>query len=377
MRRRLLALAFLPFVSAPAVPQAPRERPAPSLPTPPTVVPDAPEAATPPEEASNPYEGWSTWCDQEWDWACEDDGDCAGMTDPVGHPLFCGRPRWARGNEDVTAKVCRPGAFGLSRRRSEKKRLRVFVDAVCHPPDWYEPGTECWQYKWKKARECKQANWCDPDKLAAFLGLIALRESTWKPYVRHHLNPDIHANETAWGNRDEDYGWDIAIDEYGNIASAKRLRPDANDHYPEMGRWSTGVGWYGQNAPIYVQEWDVEAPPEILCREVEASESYLRVTRRVWKKVRSGLDCDQDGEREFFGSATLNGEPWPSLADVHQGASGGKICPRANFHERFVRRAKRAKLNAYEPIMLEQLGEPIPKATQNEMAAEIRAAMKL
>lgn len=329
--------------------------------------------------ASDPYEGWSTWCDQEWDWACETDADCADRTDPLGHPLHCKTPKWARGNPDVTAKVCRPGAFGRARRRAQKERLRVLVEEVCQPPEWFEPGTQCWQYKPKKAKECKQdrATWCDPDKLYRLLALVVLRESTWKPYVRHQLNPDLKANKSRWKRDDEDYGWDITFDEYGNIEKAEKLRPDANPHYPEMGRWSEGIGWHGHNAALRVREWDVQAPPEVLCREVEATEVYLRVARRVWRKIAAGLDCDGDGVREFFGSGTRGGEPAPAWVDVHRGASGGKLCPHEVIDGRFTARAnrKKAQIDAYEGIGLGFLGTPIPRETQNERAEEIRALM--
>ena len=324
---------------------------------------------------AGPYSGWRSWCDQEWDMACETDADCDGMADPVGHPLYCGRPRWA--SEKVTAKVCRPGRFGRARRRIEVARQRTFVDHVCHPPDWYEPGTKCWQYKWKRAKECKRnkASWCRPDSLQGLLRVVALREATWKPYARHRLNPDIRANASAWMKRADRYGWAVELDKTGAVTKTTKLRNDANPHYGDWWRWSKGLGWYGHNTAVHLPDWDEVAPPEVLCREVEASEAYLRAARRAWRKIASGLDCDKDGERDWYGSGEHDGKPMPTWADVHQGASGGKLCPLAWSHERFAKRAKRAKLDPNEAIGLGRLGEPIPRDRQNEIAAEIRAVM--
>lgn len=378
--RRIVALGAFLLVTCsgeegPVSPE--RSREAPTLSAMVRADPAPPEPLEPSAEELegevHPYEGWSGWCDQDWDWGCETDADCADRTDPVGHRLYCMTPRWARNKPEVTDKVCRPGSFGRERRRAEKRRLRAIVGELCSPPDWYEEGTACWQYKWKKARECKRAQWCDPDKLTRFLGIVAHRESTWKPYVRHRLGPDRVANANAYLWRDDEYGWDIEVDEEGNLIKADRLRPDANPHYPEYGRWSTGVGYYGQNAPIYVQQWEKLAPPEILCRPVEATESYLRVARRSWKKIRGGIDCDNDGTREFFGSAIKNEKPYPAWVDVHQAASVGSICPKDFAHDRFARRAKRAKLKFDEPVELEALGAGIPREGQNERAAEIYA----
>lgn len=322
---------------------------------------------------ADPYVGWWRWCEKDWDRVCETDSDCKGMSDPVGLPLFCMRPRW-NFNKEPIVKICQPGSFGRARRDVESKRQRAFVDHVCQPPQWYQPESSCWQYKYPTSAKCVGRRWCNPDKLHAFLRLVALRESTWKPYVRHDLSADIKAAKSAWRRWSKEYGWAVDTNRSGDVTKVTKLRRDANQHFLRRARWGTGLGWYGQNAAIAVPAWDWKAPPEILCREVEASEVYLRTARRVWKKIHSGVNCG--GEKKWQGSGSLRGDPMPTWADVHQGVARGNVCPLPPAaREDFARRAEREGLDPDEPITLQQLGEPIPKDRQNKIAAAIRGSM--
>jgi hypothetical protein len=332
-------------------------------------------APSPPRLEANPHAGARSWCRLEWDQVCERDQDCAGTFDPLGLPTYCLRARWAKGSADV--KVCRPGRFGPVRKQYMRERVRVYVDHVCEPPPWWEEDTACWQYRDNIAWECHAKRYCDPDDLHLFFRVVAQREANWKPYQGHLLNPDIQAAKSSWRKHARRFRWRVQVDKWGEVVEAYPTLPGFNLFYENRWRWR-GLGLYGQNTPLWIPAWDMRAPPESFCREVPSSEAYLRTARSVWRKINQGLDCDGDGERDWYGSGILtDGTALPTWADVHQGASVGKLCPRQKPHDLFAARASKINLDADEPIRLVRLGKQIKPARQYLVAAWRQVRMNL
>lgn len=153
------------------------------------------------------------------------------------------------------------------------------------------------------------------------------------------------------------------------MKKVEKISEHANPYYPQMNRWKYGLGPYGHNAALFAAVWDIYAPPEILCREVEPTEVYLRRARKVVRDLEGGIDCDGDRKRDYQ-------DKNPTLAVVHRGASGGKLCPkntasRKKHEENFRKRAERAGLDADEVWTLDMLGKPMEAKTQNLQAARI------
>ncbi len=143
------------------------------------------------------------------------------------------------------------------------------------------------------------------------------RETTRRPFKRHRLEADLRANRTSWFKQAPAYGWEAVVDEGGNFVTMDKAEEEASPHYGERHRWHYGLGPFGQNAAIYVRYWDTAAPPEVLCKEVEAVESYLRNARRVVKNLRNGIRC----RGEYYENRA------PTWEVVHRAASSGKSCP--------------------------------------------------
>jgi len=174
-----------------------------------------------------------------------------------------------------------------------------------------------------------------------------MRESTVRTWKRHRLDMDVRANREAWARNGPRYA--------------------DNPHYPDRARWEHGLGLYGQIS-TRSWNWDPMAPPEVLCRVVEGTETYLRIARRAWRKLRNGVDCDRDGVREWHGSS----DDGPTWYDIHEAASRGKLCAKPRGFHRFVQRARNVDLDPLRPVELVELGQPIPRLTQNERADELR-----
>lgn len=318
----------------------------------------------------DPYAGWETWCEpiDHHSKPCQTKADCSG------YHSRCTIPRWARKAGTLDVKMCAARWPGPKEQRWRRARLRVIVDSLCQPPEWWDEkkdgnGKRCWRFGWRRAKQCMARKWCNPVKLHRFLRIVALRESTWRPWKRHRLNPDIVAAKTAWSRRSRKYGW--ILDE----GKARRRVHDPNEHFLKRHRWM-GLGLYGQNAALWVTGWDAHAPPEILCREPESTETYLRRARSVWRKIRGGLDCDRDGKPDFWGSAqryTPNVAWRPSWADIHRGTSGGRLCPN-DRPSSFIRRARTIKLDAQAPVEFAMLGRQVPKEGQQAWADATRVA---
>lgn len=355
------------------------EAPPPLKPPPvlrPVLPPPSPVPPKPPPPVVHPYTGAESWCRVEWDKPCERDRDCADTYDPAGLPTYCLRARWAKG-ESVDARVCRPGRFGPERKQYMRDRIRVYVDHVCEPPDWWEEDTACWQYRDRTAWECHAKKYCDPDDLHLMFRVVAQREANHKPYQGHLLNPDIKAARSSWRKHAHRYRWHVEVDKWGEVTSAYPTLPGFNLFYEDRWRWR-GLGLYGQNTPLWITSWDMRAPPESFCREIPSSEAYLRTTRAVWRKINGGVDCDGDGVRDWYGSGILaDGTVLPTWADVHQGASVGKLCPRQKPHDKFAARASKIDLDADEPIHLVRLGKQIKPARQYLVAAWLQVRMNL
>jgi hypothetical protein len=305
---------------------------------------------------------------------CKDDGDCAGLEHPVGHGLRCLHPWWAKGNEDL--KICAPGYAKKGERAWRKDRLREIVrqqyfNETEHCVDDDRPVH-------KQHWRC-QNEWANAERLASFLWVPYLRETTARPWKRHRLNPDKVANEKAWVRQASRYGWKVeTVCSNGkercrsNMKVVKDYYPiseNANPHYGDIWRWEFGLGGLGQNAALWTGGWDTMAPPEILCREVEQFETYLRRARKVVADLANGIDCDGDVKKDYWNKS-------PTWVDVHRAASGGKVCPKTNasrkkFEDAFRHRAESAGLDPDEVVTLEMLGNPIERDGQNERAAEI------
>lgn len=346
----------------------------------------------------DPYEGWESWCEPMfYDTRCKTDSDCSEFSvKAIGRPLRCGRPWWSekddlRDENGNPITVCLPGYAREKEREWRYDRLREIVrqqyfDETEHCKlDGRPIHKEHWrcQKEWKKA-----------EVLTSFLWLVYKRETTARPWKRHRLNPDLSANVRAWVRRADDYGWNIELACSTVWKSGKRkpkhlcrsknlviksMDPledkESNPYYAHENRWQYGLGGLGQNAALWTDTWDTMAPPEILCREVPAFETYLRRARRVVSMLQGGVDCDGDGKPEYR-------DPDPTWLVVHRGTAGGKVCPPKNaarakeYEDNFRKRAKWAGLDPDETVSLSMLGKPIDKDTQNARVEEIYAILQ-
>lgn len=313
--------------------------------------------------ATNPYSGWGAWCEPVIHESCKEDTDCIGVEHPSQNKLKCIRPWWSK-SEDY--RVCAAGFSRKSEREWRYNRLREIVRQ-----NYFDESEHCkndGRPIHKEHWRC-QAEWKKAEKLTKFLWLVYRRETSGRPWKRHRLEADASANKTSWYKQAHRYGWDIDTTKWGDVKKVEKLSDQANPYYPQMNRWKYGLGPYGHNAALFAAVWDVYAPPEILCREVEPTEVYLRRARKVVRDLEGGIDCDGDRKRDYW-------DKNPTLAVVHRGASGGKLCPkntasRKKHEENFRKRAERAGLDADEVWTSDMLGKPMDSETQNVQAAMI------
>lgn len=234
---------------------------------------------------------WSSWCEDVERRSCETAADCTAGN-------RCVRPWWAHGERESERVCVRPWP-SVSERSWRRDRLYTLVDLTCSARDG-----------------------CDRNRLHEFLSLVALRESSWRPYKRHRLGPDVAGAHAALRRR-------------------ARVYSD-NAHLGETERWGTALGLYGQNPAIFVDAWDHRAPPETLCREVEATAAYLERARRAVRAYeRRGID--------------------PTLCDVHRAVSGGRLETCVDDGGDFGRRARRSGIDPTAPVDEADFGEPPPK----------------
>jgi hypothetical protein len=324
------------------------------------------------------YEGWKNWCEPvDYDVVCKGDDDCSGLNyKAIGRSLQCVNPWWSK-DEDL--KICAPGYARRSERIWRYNRLRSIIGSAYFDESDHcvDDGRPVHKQHWRCQREWKRG-----ELLTKFMWIPYKRETTGRPWKRHRLNPDLSANVQAWVRRADDYGWNVElVCDSGNRRCRKSelaigdYTPmdgvESNPHYGQRHRWQYGLGPYGQNAALYVENWDPMAPPEILCRELESTEAYLRNARVAVRKLASGVDCDGDGKKDHW-------DKQPTWSIVHGAASSGKLCPpntkgERGMMERFRDRAERDGLDPDGIVTLETLGKPIDPGRQNEIAAEIYA----
>ncbi len=319
-------------------------------------------------EAPDPYEGWASWCEPlDYDHSCQSHEECATAhpNHPAQRPMRCFNPWYAKMRPEY--KVCAPGHAGKRERGWREDRLRevirqqYFNEAeICGPDD----GRPLWRHGWR----CEKAA-ARGDKLLAFLWVGYMRETTARPWKRHRLDADVKASRTAWFKMADRYGWTIETAQ-GEVASMT-AGPGANPYYGQRYRWHFGLGPIGQNAPLWVHNWDPQAPPEILCREVEPFEAYLRRARDALTTLRHGIRCDG----EYYEDKS------PTWEVLHRAVNLGSVCPPSNARHqrglaRFRKHAERHGLKYDEVVTAAMLGEPIPVEAQNERAAEIYAVLE-
>jgi hypothetical protein len=301
--------------------------------------------------------------------ACRTDADCAGF----GVPLRCAlAPMPAEPKQK--ALQCVAVWPSRSQVASTSAELRGIVESLCEQPQ------------------------CDPDRLHALLGLVAVRESTLRPWKRHALLQDQQAARRSWERRAEVYGWRVRSGVLERLDGAP-----ANATYADRRRWSTGLGWFGMVPSLTVDGWDRLAEPEVLCRPEVAVLVYLRRARRSLAKLARGVDCSSKvpsvrmvvaalgavaalaGERGreafddllrivgwglYHGGADGRGPA--TWADVHRAASTGALCPSLARDRRFAARAA-GVIDVSEAVPLAWVGRDIQRDVQDEWAESVRS----
>lgn len=200
------------------------------------------------------------------------------------------------------------------------------------------------------------------------LWIWALRESSYRPYKRHRLNPDMEAAYSAWQrfryteSRERRYrdimrthsAKDGTDDFWKAKAGLKRISVyKDNPTYEAMWRWSTGYGLYGMQPIYHVKRWDPNAPPEILCDPVVATVTAVWAARQI---------------RDTCSSMGFPG----TYETVNRGYSSGHCKLRPSWAKYFRRRADRAGLDA---TGLARLGKAWLRKTtdRDEVLAHMRA----
>ena len=286
---------------------------------------------------------------------CETSKDCKKVFHPSGKKLKCIKRHKAYGG----GKVCSPGWSNRAERKWRRDRLKYFVSEA--------------NFDGKTSRRA--------ETLSKFLWVVYARETTGRPWKRHRLNGDIRFAKTSWYRQQRRYGWAVGKDKHGEISwmtpcsklpvlkdesrkTTKCREREPSKYFGNRTRWTYGLGPYGQNAALWTATWDPQAPPEILCGEVESTETYLRGARRSWKKLRGGIRC---GSKRYQPEVT-----WEIL---HRAIAGGKLCPAKKPSEGFRRRARRYGLDPDQKVTLTMLGKPIDREHQNEEAVKLYALL--
>lgn len=306
-------------------------------------------------EEVDPYEGWEHRCEPyAYDVGCQTTAECEGIRHVAQRPLRCVHPWWS---DDPEVRICAPGYAHGRERKWRYARLRAMIGY-----QHFGERTHCeldgrprHKEDWRCQRAMKRG-----DLLAQFLWVAYMRETTARPWKRHRLDADVRASKTTWWKQAETYGYRVEGDHL--VATSD----DANPHYLDRHRWHYGLGPAGQNAPLWVHRWDVQAPPEILCGEVEPFEAYLRKAREVVVQLKQGIRC---------GSEPYHNRK-PTWTDLHHGVSQGSACPHVTAKQRkgldrFRKHARKYGLDPDQVVTLKMLGEPIPREGQNETARDI------
>lgn len=190
-----------------------------------------------------------------------------------------------------------------------------------------------------------------------------LRESSYRWYKRHQLNPDMEAASVAWRKyRHTDHRAAELRAEMENKpgtqaywsakAELERISIYAeNPTYEAAQRWAVGYGLYGMQPIYHLKRWDPEVAPEILCDPVVAT------VTAIWA-ARSGRDvCASTGHGSTY-------------AAVNRVFSTGHCEPSGREHY-FERRAERHDL---DPASTAQLGTKWPQKSTDR--AEILTYMR-
>lgn len=313
-------------------------------------------------KGTDPYAGWHTWCEPvDNDRACDTATDCTGIPHPARRPLKCVHPWYAKDTPDL--KVCAPG-YHRKERMWHRDRLReVIRQQYFGEAELCEDGLPMWKQHWRCQKASRKG-----DTLEKFLWVAYARETTGRYWKRHRLESDVKAAKTTWFREAGEYGWTIPVDESGEMVESPYAHEDepSNPHFGERHRWHFGLGPIGQNAAFWVKWWDPLAPPEVLCREVQPFEAYLRKAEDVIRKLHNGIRC--------------GGEPYhekaPTWTTLHRALNLGSVCPVVTERqrkgvERFRKDARRYDLDPDQVVTPKILGRRIPRERQNERVAEI------
>lgn len=283
------------------------------------------------------YDGAERWC-QAASHPCQTDADCRGSAAVDSAPHRCVTPWWVKASgknkKDKPTKVCGSPWPTRAERNWREARLAQIVEEICS-------GAEC-----------------DAGDLTAFLSIVATRESTMRPWKAHRLDGDVRANASAWLQRSKRYGHEPVIIKtkrsgktFEEIVAIK-FSKDGNRYYSQEDRWQ-GLGYYGQNSALFVALWDSKAPPEILCHEIESTDTYLKSARSIVRK-----------------QADLGIEP--TYATVHYALGTGDLRPKPSSIEKFIAKAKRHGLNAAKRVTTRSFGRELgPTVESRRLAAEI------
>lgn len=170
---------------------------------------------------------------------------------------------------------------------------------------------------------------------AAFLLLVASRESSLQRGLVHRLQPDIEGSAAAWRHTRGLY--------------------EGNPFAADAERWQT-FGLFGMNSNYFTAVWDRQADPMVLCDAVVDVLVYQRSAARVAAKLRRTGQCR------------------PTWANIHAAVSGGKMCPPAAKLGPFRRRAARAGFDPDREVTAADLGRGPSRGEQDAVLARLRAA---
>lgn len=145
-----------------------------------------------------------------------------------------------------------------------------------------EPIGERWPYPDREQKkEIKETirKTCDAmgvgeEDCKYFSDIISIRESHYRPWVRHKLAKDVTAALRSYIRRSHRYGWMAAWDSKARQAedvSQIVLSPrgdEQNPYFRDASRWAFGLGLGGLNVSYHLEKFDNMAPPEILCDPV-------------------------------------------------------------------------------------------------------------
>lgn len=157
---------------------------------------------------------------------------------------------------------------------------------LCEPADErWKLGPEGRQDVKRRIAATATALGADPRAFKA----MAMRESSFRPSVRHKMKGDVTHALTAYFYAAHLYGWDVFWPwkqrRSGDMSSMKLIPlgdGPRNQHYGEPERWTTsGLGPFGLNPAYHLAKWDALAEPEVLCDPEVATIVAVRIARRA------------------------------------------------------------------------------------------------